>query len=110
MNIAALRVRITLQKNETVTDKYGNHTSAWTDIFSCRATATTGGGSETAEAAHTVEGDKLDLTVRWSTETAAVNSKEYRVLLNGRIYDITGIDEMGFRKNSRKFHCELSER
>jgi len=28
MNIAGLRVRITIQKNETVVDKYGNHTSA----------------------------------------------------------------------------------
>lgn len=110
MNIAALRVRVTLQKNETVTDQYGNHCSAWTDRFSCWATAITGGGGETSAAAHTEEGDRLDLTVRWSTETAAVNSKEYRVLLNGRVYNITGIDEMGFRKNSRKLHCELSER
>jgi hypothetical protein len=70
----------------------------------------TGGGSETAEAAHTEEGDKLDLTFRWSTETSAVNSKEYRVLLKDRIYNITGIDEMGFKKNSRKLHCTLTER
>ncbi len=110
MNIAALRVRITFQKNETVTDKYGNHAAVWTDFFSCRATAVTGGGSETAEAAHTEEADRLDLTVRWSTEISAVNSKEYRILLNDRIYNITGIDEMGFKKNSRKFHCELVER
>ena len=27
MNIAGLRVRITIQKNETVVDKYGNHKS-----------------------------------------------------------------------------------
>ncbi len=110
MNIAGLRVRITIQKNETVTDKYGNHTSAWADYFSCWATAVTGGGAETEQAAHTEEGNRLDITVRWSAETFAVNSKEYRVLVNGRIYDITGIDEMAFKKNSRKFHCELAER
>ena len=27
MNIAGMRVRITIQRNETVIDKYGNHTS-----------------------------------------------------------------------------------
>ena len=76
------------------------------------ATATMSGKSaeETREAGTTQEADRLDITVRWSSETAAVNSKQYRVLLDGRIYDILGIDEMGFRHNSRKFFCRLSER
>ena len=42
--------------------------------------------------------------------TAAVNSKEYRVLLGGRIYDIISIDDMGFKRNSRKLHTILTER
>ena len=112
MNIAGLRVRVTIQRNGTVTDRYGNHTSAWTDFFSCWATATMSGKSaeEKQEAGHTQEADRLDITVRWSSETAAVNSKQYRVLLDGRIYDILGIDDMGFRHNSRKFFCRLTER
>ncbi len=112
MNIAGLRVRITIQKNETVTDRYGNHKSIWQDYFSCWATAVTSGlsSSEDEAAGHTVETDRLDITVRWSTETAAVNSKQYRVLLGGRIYDILSIDEMGFKRNSRKLHTELAER
>ena len=92
MNIAGLRVRITIQKNAPVTDRNGNHTSAWSDYFSCWATAVASGKSaeETQEAGHTEEADRLDVTVRWSSETAAVNSKQYRVLLNGRIYNILG--------------------
>ena len=81
MNIAGLRVRVTIQKNETVTDQYRNHKSVW-----------------------------LDLTVRYSSETAAVNSKQYRILLGGRIYNILSIDEMGFKHNSRKLHTKLAER
>ncbi|MBQ9066711.1 MAG: phage head closure protein [Clostridia bacterium] len=112
MNISGLRVRITIQKNETVTDKYGNHNSVWQDYFSCWATAVTSGlsSSEDETAGHTVEADRLDMTVRWSTETAAVNSKQYRVLLCDRVYNILSIDEMGFRHTSRKFHTELTER
>lgn len=112
MNIAGLRVRITIQKNNTVTDKYGNHKSVWLDYFTCWATAVTSGlsSSEDETAGHTVETDRLDMTVRYSSETAAVNSKQYRVLLGGRIYNILGIDEMGFKHNSRKFHTELTER
>ena len=112
MNIAGLRVRITIQKNETVVDQVGNHTSAWTDFFTCWATAVSSGRSadETEEAGHTREADKLDVTVRWSSEIAAVNSKEYRILFGGRIYNILSIDEMGFRRRSRKFRTELKER
>ena len=112
MNISGLRVRITIQKNETVVDKYGNHKSAWTDFFSCWASAVTSGlsASEKESAGHTTEADKLDITVRYSTETAAINSKQYRVLLAGRIYNILSIEEMGFKHNSRKLHTELTER
>ena len=112
MNIAGLRVRITIQANETTVDKYGNHKSAWTDYFSCWATATMSGKSaeETQNAGHTQETDRLDITVRWSSETAAVNAKQHRIMLGDRIYNIIAIDEMGFRHNSRKFFCQLSER
>lgn len=112
MNISGFRVRITIQKNETVVDKYGNHKSTWTDFFTCWASAVTSGlsASEKESAGHTTEADKLDITVRYSTETAAINSKQHRVLLAGRIYNILSIDEMGFKHHSRKLHIQLTER
>ncbi len=86
--------------------------SVWTDYFSCWATAGTSGNrlEETNEAATTQEADRLDFTVRYSSETAAVNSKEYRIKLGERIYNISNIDDMGFKHNSRKFHSQLTER
>lgn len=112
MDVAGLNVRIMIQNSVTEIDRYGNHTSSWSDYFSCWATAVTSGKSsdEAQEAGHTEEADMLDITVRWCSETAAVNSKQYRILISSRIYDITGIDEMGFRHNSRKFHTQLRER
>ena len=110
MNISGLRVRITIQKNETVTDKWGNHKSAWTDYFTCWATPSTQTGAKGEEAAHTVEEDRLDFTVRWSSETAAVTAKGFRILLGDCIYNIVHVDDMGFKKYSRKFHAELTER
>ena len=106
-------MRIKIQKNSAVVDKYGNHKSAWTDYFTCWATAVTSGGlksDETGNTALTIEKDLMDFTVRYSSETAAVNSKEYRILLGDRIYNIKSIDDMGFRKNSRKIHAELEAR
>ena len=112
MNIAGMRVRITIQKSVSLADKYGNHKSVWVNYFTCWATAVTSGlsSSEDEVAGHTVEADRLDMTVRWSSETAAVDSKGYRILLGSRIYNILSIDEMGFRHNSRKLHTELAER
>ena len=112
MNIAGLCVRITIQKNTTVVDSIGNHSSAWADYFSCWATATASSKSaeEGEEAGHIVEADRMDFTVRWSSEIAAVNSRQYRILLGDRIYNILSIDDMGFRHNSRKFLTRLTER
>ena len=112
MNIAGLRVRITIQRNTPVVDAIGNHTSAWEAYFSCWATASASGRSAEEEhvAGHTEEADRMDFTVRWSTETAAVDSKQYRILMGDRIYDILSIDDMGFRHNSRKLSCRLTER
>ena len=110
MNIAAMRVRITLQRNETVTDIYGNHKSVWADYYTCWATASGGSADEKEIAGHTVEGDRMDFTVRFSSETAAVTAKGYRILLGDRIYNILHVDDMGFKRNSLKFQAERVER
>lgn len=109
MKVTGFRVRIMLQKNETVTDRLGNHSSAWTDYFSCWASATDQTGDESEEASQTREEDRMDFTVRYCSETAEVTSKGYRILLNGRIYNITHVDDMGFRKRSRKFRAKLED-
>ena len=112
MDIAGLPVRCAIQKNETIVDRFGNHAPAWTDFFSCWASAKNSGQrvEETEEAGYTQEAGRMEFTVRWSPETAAVNTKEYRILFNGHIYNIISIDEMGFNRNSRKFFCQMSER
>lgn len=112
MNIAGMRVRITIQKNETVIDQYGNHKSAWTDYFTCWASVSEGNtrADETEAAGHTKEEDRLNFTVRWCSETDAVGSRNYRILLNGRIYNIVSVDDQGFRRKSRKFTAERTER
>lgn len=110
MNIARLNTRITIQKSVTRVDKAKNHTSSWKDYFTCWATASTGSQDKSEEAAHTVEEERLDFTVRYSSETAAVTPKGYRISFKNRIYDITGVDDMGFLHNSIKYHTTLKER
>lgn len=110
MDIAGLNVRITFQRNSTVIDDIGNHKSIWEDVFTCWATASNQTGNEENDAGQTLEEDKMDFTVRYSSETAAVTSKGYRIILNDRIYNIDHVDDMGFHKRSLKFHATLVRR
>lgn len=110
MDIAKMNVRIIIQKNETMIDAIGNHINNWTDYYSCWATASGQTGSEKDDAGQTLEDDRMDFTVRYSFETAAVISTKYRILLGNRIYNIDHVDDMGFHHRSLKFHATLVRR
>lgn len=115
MDIAAMNVRIKLQKNEIVTDKYGNHKNEWSDYFSCYATlggTTDGGvsGAERHDAGQTVDVSSPTFTVRYSSETAAVDITHYRILYNDEIYNIVSIDWLNMKKRALKFKCRKERR
>lgn len=110
MDIAAMNVRVTIQKNDTVTDKYGNHKNAWTDYFSCYATISGENGQEQAVVGETVENTDMNVTVRYCKETAAVASTTHRVLMNGDIYDILAVDHLNYKKKAIKFKCRKARR
>jgi SPP1 family predicted phage head-tail adaptor len=108
MNIASLRVPIQFQKKEIVTDKYKNQGASWTDYFACYATIGTSSGSETVSEVVSPE-ESLDFTCRWCSELSIVDSTHYRILAEGRIYNITYVNPMGYKRNSIKFNCSLEK-
>ena len=110
MDIAAMNVRVTFQKNETVTDRYGNHKNTWTDYFTCAATIGGETGQEQAVVGETVENTDMNVTVRYSSETAAVTSTGYRIVFNGELYDILAVDHLNYKKNALKFKCRKVRR
>lgn len=113
MNVAALRSRVTFQKNVAEIDKYGNHKNAWTDYYSCFATIGGEGLASSKEeqvAGVTVEDFSMTVTVRYCSKIAAITSTGYRVMFMGEIYNIENIDHMNFRKKSLKFTCRKERR
>ena len=113
MEVAALRSKVTFQKNETTTDKYGNHKNAWTDYYTCFATIGGEGMASSKEeqvAGTTVEDFSMTVTVRYCQKTAAITSTGYRVMFMGEIYNIENIDHMNFRKKSIKVTCRKERR
>ena len=110
MDIAAMNVRVTLQKNEVITDKYGNHKNTWTDYFSCYATISGETGQEQAIVGETVENTDMNVTVRYCKETAAVTSTKYRLVFMGEVYDILAVDHLNFKRHGLKFRCRKVRR
>lgn len=110
MNIAAMNIRIMFQKNAVAADSIGNRTNAWTDYFSCYATASGQSGEETEEAGMTVVEERMNFTVRYCPETAAIVPDRFRIVFGERIYNILSVDDMAFRKNSLKFRAERVRR
>jgi len=108
MVISAMRVKVTFQKREVTTDQYQNHTSAWTNYFTCWATVGTSSGSESEGVVINPE-ESLDFTCRWCSELAVVESTKYRILAEGRTYNITYVNPMGYKRNSIKFNCSLEK-
>lgn len=106
MDVAVLRSKVTFQKNETVTEKYGNHKNAWTDYYTCFAAIGGEGMASSKEdevAGTTVEDFSMTVSVRYCQKATAIDSTHYRVMFMDEIYNIVNIDHMNFRKKSLKF-------
>jgi SPP1 family predicted phage head-tail adaptor len=110
MNIAGMNIRITFQKNGITVDAIGNHIAGWTDFYTCWATPVQSGGDENEDAGTTNSVNSQDFTIRYCKKLAELDSTKLRIILNGDIYNITSIDQMGYHKRSLKFHCEKVKR
>ena len=110
MKIELLNVKIEIQKHEVVTDKYANRKNEWVPYYSCHATVSAESPKEDSEAGLIIDGSKADFTVRYCKAAAAVNSTEYRILFNGQLYNILGVDHMSFKHRSTKYLCQKVDR
>lgn len=110
MDIAAMNVRVTFQQNTVVTDKYGNHKNSWEDYYSSYATISGENGKEQAVVGETVENTDMNVTVRYCSEVAAITSTKFRIVFEGELYDILGIDHLSFKKHAVKFKCRKVRR
>ena len=110
MKIELLNVMIEIQKHEVVTDKYANRKNEWVPYYSCHATVSAESPKEASEAGLIIDGSKMDFTVRYCKAAAAVASTEYRILFNGEIYNILGVDHMNYRHRAVKYLCQRAER
>ena len=113
MDIGAMNEKITIQKNTPIADDIGNHKEVWTDYYTCHATVSgeeSSVSSEAETAGQRVEKGKIAFTVRWCQSLSSITSTGYRVSFKGDLFDITGIDHMGYKKKSVKIMCMKARR
>ena len=110
MKIDLLNLRISILKNETVTDSIGNHTSQWSPYYSCYATLSSEGGKEMTDAGTVIDDSTLDLTIRFCDKVKAIDSTHYRVEMNDTLYNIEGVDHMNNKRKTIKLRCRRERR
>ena len=108
--IARFNERLTVQKNEVVVDKYGNHKNVWTDYYSCYTYASTYQYDKENEAATTTEEQTINFEVRYCTELTDLDSTHYRVAFRGSTYDIQSVDFMNYQKTTIRIVCKLQKK
>lgn len=110
MNIALLNVQIEVQNNTVITDRYGNHKNTWAPYLSCYATVSGETPQEDSEAGQIVDDSRIDFTIRWCSTAAVITSTGYRVLFQGEIYDILGVNHMNCKNKTIKLLCRRVRR
>ena len=108
--IARFNERIMIQKNEVVTDKYGNHKNSWTDFYTCFAYASTYQYDKENEAATTTEERTINFEVRYCGELKDLDSTHFRVAFHGDSYDIQMVDFMNYPKKTTRIVCKLQKK
>lgn len=91
MEIGKLNHRITILEACTKIDEIGNHISRWEESFSLWASVTAKSSSETTDAGVTQNIQTLEFLVRQKSCAVCLNTTQFRIRFQGRVYDITGI-------------------
>ena len=110
MDISRLNKRVMFQRNTLTTDEIGNHVNSWEDWYSCMATISEESGDEDLIAGQQNYTDTLSVTVRWCQKTAAVTPSEYRIVIDGMLYDIMSCDHYSYKNQMLKFRCRRVSR
>ena len=110
MKIELLNVRIEIQKSTVVTDAVGNHKNEWVPYYSCFATVSAESPKEDSAAGTIVDNSKVDFTVRYCRDSAAVTSTGYRIVFKNEMYNILGVDNKKKKNKAVKFLCQKVSR
>lgn len=88
--------RIVIQKQTVIIDTEGNQIQEWRDFHSCHAAVNGVSGREYWQARQQHEENVTTFKVRYCTVLRELNTVDYRIVFNGRVYNIEHIDNVFF--------------
>lgn len=102
MNAGDFKHPIVIQKSTTSFDEIGNQIESWATYHSCRANINGLSGAEYwAAQAQQVE-NTVTFEVRYCIALKSVVPQTYRILYDGKIYDVKHIDDFQFTHETLK--------
>ena len=96
VNIGKLNKRITIQRHTVTQDEEGNQMQEWTTFHSCWAAVNGISNREYWNARQQQEENIINFKIRFCDSLKALNKKDYRIIFDGRTYDIVFIDNVLF--------------
>lgn len=105
MDSGAYRNRITLQKYFGGKDEIGNPDGSWEDWKEAYAYVNGLSGSEYWEAAAVQQESTVEFVFRWHDFFEVMDTKRYRLMFRGKIYNIKMIDNIQFRNKTVKIRA-----
>lgn len=112
MDISLLRSKIIIQKQTVTVDEVGNHINTWTEFHPCFAYVNMSqkANSEEEAAGQTVSRVEYVFTVRWCEKLRDMDSEGYRILFDGKLYNILSVDDFQYKHETIKLKAERIRR
>ena len=109
MDAGAYRERILIEKNEHTEDEVGNQIAIWSEYYKGYAYMNNLSGTEYWAAAQTQSENTVMFILRYHPLLAAMKTRGYRLLHNGREYNITSIDNVQYKNETIKIRATAKE-
>ena len=106
MRIGRMNQRITFQHRDVSVNENGFSSEVWDDFYSCSAYVNSLSGSE-YWAAHAVQAETTKVfTIRYCQSVASIDPKNYRIIFQNNVYDITNIDIVRYENDMVKIKAQ----
>lgn len=106
MKIAPLNQRVTVEERQIMQDEIGNERSDWQPLFSRWASVNLANYDEVFEAGTTQTKVQLVVTLRYDSKLASLDTKQVRLVFEGKSYNILSLDHVRFNHRMIKLRVE----
>lgn len=96
VDIGRLDKRISIQKRIVTADTKLNQIPEWTDFHICWAAVNGVSNKEYWQSRQQHEENIVNFKIRFCDKLKSLNKKDYRIIFDGKVYDITYIDNVLF--------------